>query len=274
MVDRYAETLRQQRIGFIICIAIWGFVFLLGLMGVFWRHKGEEIWLAYRRKRGWGDKSKQSSEEKYDLRLLQLSNRKEMYSGDVDGTLKADVSRFGFNVGRSEGFFKRNLKGRMGIREVVDGAVERVRTVRFGDALNSKGGGSSSTPTKAKQWERMDDSNLNEDSVTRTTTTYPPEPFTSSRSFLNSHYPLQEPLSPPPLPTLSHRNPFGTDSNLATFSAFEPSPVQRKGRPVSFVKKVATNPFADYMEDRNESRQGTTSAAKNPFKTPFDGEGE
>lgn len=249
----------------------------MGLIGVFWRHKGEEIWMTYRRKWGWIDSSstsKQSSEEKYNLRIMNLSNQKEMYAdsslNEVDEIVKSDGSRFGFSAtGRSEGFFKRNLKGRMGIREVVDVAVERVRTVRFGDTSTSKSGG----PTKGKQWERMNDSNLNEE-FTRTTTSYPPERFTSSRSFPISHYPLQEPLSPPPLPTLSHRNPFGSDSNLTTFSPFQPSPVQRKGRPGSYIKKIATNPSSDYLEHHDASREGTSLAAKNPFKTPFDGEGE
>lgn len=277
MVDRYAETLRQQRLGFIICIAIWGLVVLMGAIGVFWRHKGEEMWLTYRRKRGWIDTSKQSLQDNRDPRLLELSEQKEMYSntsmGEADGVLKSDSSKFVSNAGRSDGFFSRNLKGRIGIREVVHGAVERVRTVRFGDALASKSGRSSSPQTRGEQWEKMDDLD-NSEEFARATTSYPPEPFTSSRSFSNSQYPLQGPLSPPPLPTLSRRNPFGSDSNLATFSPFQPDPVERKGRPRSQIEMSATNPFSDHIEHHHKSLEGTSSVAHNPFKTPFDADGE
>lgn len=44
MVDRYAQSLRQQRLGFILCLALWGLVVAMGLFGVWWTQRGERLW--------------------------------------------------------------------------------------------------------------------------------------------------------------------------------------------------------------------------------------
>ncbi|ORY81244.1 hypothetical protein BCR35DRAFT_278952 [Leucosporidium creatinivorum] len=52
MVETYASSLRQQRLGFIVCIVIWGIVVLMALVGLFWELKGRKWWV----RRGWGGK--------------------------------------------------------------------------------------------------------------------------------------------------------------------------------------------------------------------------
>lgn len=41
MVASYARTLASQRLGFILCISIWGVVLLMGLVGLWWRVREE-----------------------------------------------------------------------------------------------------------------------------------------------------------------------------------------------------------------------------------------
>lgn len=70
IVDRYAESLRQQRLGFIVCLVIWVVVVLMGLYGVFWTLRGKEIWS--KRRRVQRLKKFPTTEEKHDLRTYQL----------------------------------------------------------------------------------------------------------------------------------------------------------------------------------------------------------
>lgn len=49
MVESYAKSLRQQRLGFIVCLVIWGIVVSMALLGLFWEWKGREWWV----RRGW-----------------------------------------------------------------------------------------------------------------------------------------------------------------------------------------------------------------------------
>ncbi|KAM0754021.1 hypothetical protein T439DRAFT_169746 [Meredithblackwellia eburnea MCA 4105] len=44
LIDKYAASLRSQRTGFVICLAVWGFILLMGLIGVWWKSGGEERW--------------------------------------------------------------------------------------------------------------------------------------------------------------------------------------------------------------------------------------
>ena len=71
LIDRYAATLRSQRLGFIICICLWLLVLAMGLFGVWWAHQGGDMWERRRR----GSRAPTFSCEKFDLRTLQLSQQ-------------------------------------------------------------------------------------------------------------------------------------------------------------------------------------------------------
>ncbi|KAL8293032.1 hypothetical protein RQP46_000726 [Phenoliferia psychrophenolica] len=71
LIDRYASSLRSQRLGFILMICIWGIVLLMGIFGVWWAHHGSDWWS---RRRG-RTRSPTFTAEKFDaykLRAFEL----------------------------------------------------------------------------------------------------------------------------------------------------------------------------------------------------------
>ena len=55
MVVQYARMLRSQRMGFILCLAMWGVVLVMGLVGLWWRVREERRWnelVALKERRG------------------------------------------------------------------------------------------------------------------------------------------------------------------------------------------------------------------------------
>lgn len=73
IVDRYAETLRKQRLGFILCILIWVLVFFMGMFGVWWRLDGERRYDEWKGRKG--SSSDVVEKDKYDLRTFQLQSK-------------------------------------------------------------------------------------------------------------------------------------------------------------------------------------------------------
>ncbi|TKA53882.1 hypothetical protein B0A53_03672 [Rhodotorula sp. CCFEE 5036] len=48
MIDAYLRSLEQQRMGFFVAIGIWALVFLMGLIGAWWRAIGQNRWRHWR----------------------------------------------------------------------------------------------------------------------------------------------------------------------------------------------------------------------------------
>lgn len=87
MVDRYAQSLRQQRLGFILCLSLWGLVLVMGLFGVWWMDRGEGIWGRWR-----GRKEPESAgREKYDLRPFHLRT-----PSPTKSPVKTELAAFSF----------------------------------------------------------------------------------------------------------------------------------------------------------------------------------
>ena len=80
MIDAYLRSLEQQRLGFFIAIGIWALVFLLGLIGAWWRGIGESRWRhwwgATARNGGGGGRQAPMSDtaEKADFTSLQMGS--------------------------------------------------------------------------------------------------------------------------------------------------------------------------------------------------------
>ncbi|KAI5477803.1 plasma membrane fusion protein PRM1 [Pseudohyphozyma bogoriensis] len=81
MVDRYAASLRQQRLAFIICLAIWGVVAMMGLIGVFWKLRGSDMWAQHRG----GSNNWPEEQEKPELRPFHLHATKPSHDDTVQG---------------------------------------------------------------------------------------------------------------------------------------------------------------------------------------------
>ncbi|BGP51676.1 plasma membrane fusion protein prm1 [Rhodotorula kratochvilovae] len=63
MIDAYRRSLEQQRMGFVLALGVWALVLLMGLVGVWWRARGEVAWRRWRR-RGGRDADEALHEEK------------------------------------------------------------------------------------------------------------------------------------------------------------------------------------------------------------------
>lgn len=78
MIATYARSLEQQRLGFIVCLVIWGVVVLCALGGLWWEMQGAGMWAGWRdRRRGRGGAGPNSAkgeegDEKGHLRPLHL----------------------------------------------------------------------------------------------------------------------------------------------------------------------------------------------------------
>ncbi|KAK4700564.1 hypothetical protein P7C70_g5681, partial [Phenoliferia sp. Uapishka_3] len=69
LIDRYASSLRSQRLGFILCICIWLIVLLMGILGVWWAHWGEDYYTRWKS----GRKGESAYAEKSGLTSFQLA---------------------------------------------------------------------------------------------------------------------------------------------------------------------------------------------------------
>lgn len=75
MISSYAKSLEQQRMGFFVCLAIWGIVVLMALVGLFWELEGAEAWAGWRgkpRPSSDGGQYRSAMSEKGDLRPFHL----------------------------------------------------------------------------------------------------------------------------------------------------------------------------------------------------------
>ncbi|GAA5993223.1 hypothetical protein JCM10908_004517 [Rhodotorula pacifica] len=61
MINAYSRSLEQQRMGFFVAIGIWALVFLMGVIGAWWRAVGQNLW---RRRRGRRGRNGESYDEK------------------------------------------------------------------------------------------------------------------------------------------------------------------------------------------------------------------
>lgn len=327
IVDRYAETLRKQRLGFILCILIWVLVFFMGIFGVWWRLDGEGRYAEWRgRRETFGNNV--GEKDKYDLRAFQLQqpttdtddnkshtlpdqSTTELNHHQPTSEFNDSNSRFDLNNFRKDLKLRNPLAGK-DLKSSVTKAMRGVREVSTrlknsrSDKKDAMGNGwdkmdsqeeleasprkrRNVEPTSSASWDTTAYSSYNRLSPIRSSfpSSFSPIPIFPNRNLPYSEnqlptssslassstsstivtttslpqHPFQTPLSPPPIPNLSQKNPFSSQLDAALST---PDPVLRKGN-VREVGGRSTNPFdVPFVENKD----------MNPFSTPFDGVGE